>query len=83
MLLTPALAFVLGVLAAALVAVVAGLLWWADRRRLLQGVVAFSLGGLERSLDEMLAELPPDDAQAARLRGCRALCASLPRLLQE
>ena len=61
----------------------AGLLWWADRRRLLQGLVAFSLGGLERSLDEVLADLSPDDAHAAQLRGCRALCASLQRLLQE
>ena len=38
MLVTPALPWVLA-------AVVAGLLWWADRRRLGQGVVAFSLGG--------------------------------------
>ena len=83
MLVTPALAFVLGVLAAWLVALVAVFLWWADRRRLLQGMVAFSLRGLARSLDELSAELPAEGSLAQQARGCRALCAALLKLVEE
>ena len=83
MLVTPALAFVLGVVAAWLVALIAVLLWWADRRRLLRGVVAFSLRGLARSLEELGADLPAEGSLAQQARGCRELCAALLKLVEE
>jgi len=83
MLVTPALAFVLGVLAAWLVAVVAALLWWLDRRRLMQAVIGFSVRALAGALEELVARLPAEGALAEQARGCRDLCAALRRLVEE
>ena len=78
----PALAFVLGVLAAWLVAVVAALLWWADHRRMLDMVLGFSVGALAKALDELVAALPEDDPLRGHAHDCRELCGALQRLVE-
>jgi hypothetical protein len=83
MIVTPALAFVLGVLAAWLVAVAAGLLWWADHRRMMQVVVGFSVGALAKALDDLIAALPAAGGLADQARGCRELCGALQRLVEQ
>jgi hypothetical protein len=82
MLVTPALAFVLGVLAAGLVAVVAALLWWADRRSMIRIVVGFSVGALAKALDDLIAVLPSAPGLTEQAHGCRELCAALQRLVE-
>jgi len=83
MLVTPALAFVLGVLAASLVAVVAALLWWADHRRTMRLVLGFAVQSLAGALEELLALLPAHGAAAEQAGRCRDLCAAVLRLVRE
>lgn len=76
-----AVAFILGVVAAWLVAVVAAMLWWADHRRMLQQVVGFSVRALGKALDDLAGQLPPEGSLAAQVHGCRELCAALQHLV--
>lgn len=79
---TPATAFVLGVLAAWLVAVLTGLLWWLDARRTMRLVVAFAVQALADGLDGLAAALGGDAARQEVDR-CRQLCAAVLRLVRQ
>jgi hypothetical protein len=78
-----ALAFVLGVVAAGLIALLAAVLWWADRRRTTQLVLGFAVQSLAGALEELLALLPAEGEAAQQARRCRDLCAAVLRLVRQ
>ena len=78
-----ALAFILGVVCAGLIALVAALLWWADHRRTLRLVLGFSVQSLAGALEELGGLLPAEGAATEQAGRCRDLCAAILRLVRE
>ena len=78
-----ALAFMLGVVAAGLIALVAALLWWADHRRIMRLVLGFAVESLAAAFEELLTLLPRHGAAAEQAGRCRDLCAAVLRLVRE
>ncbi len=79
---SPALAFLVGVLLAWLVALLAAVLWWLDMRRTMRLVVGFAVQALADGLDDLILLLEDAEPRQQADR-CRQLCAAVLRLVRQ